>query len=69
MRAVSQRPTGLLDSNHPAVEVFASCRSVATHTCFAEPSVSNVVVDSREGLKHVKEGRGRTRYNPSHGSW
>lgn len=37
MRAVSQRPAGLLDSNHPSVEVIASCRPVATHACFACP--------------------------------
>ena len=55
MRAAFQRPAGLFDSDHPSVEVLTSCRPVATNTCFAEPRVSGILVDSREGSKHVQE--------------
>lgn len=58
MRAISQRAARLLDSNHPSIEVLAFCRPVAANTCFAEPRVSDVLVDSREGSKQMLERSG-----------
>ena len=43
MRAFSQRPAGLLDSNHPSVEVNTPSSAVASDTGFASWKVSNVL--------------------------